>query len=79
MLEQLAAFFNIETIYLWLNIGVIPFWLILVIFPQSKVCGLLVTSIFPFLILSAVYAYLGYYFYTSGFDFDYNFTLYLGL
>ena len=61
MLEQLAAFFNIETIYLWLNIGVIPFWLILVIFPQSKVCGLLVTSIFPFFILSAVYAYLGYY------------------
>ena len=79
MIEQIAAFFTIEMIYLWLNIGVIPFWLILIIFPQSKICGLLVTSVFPFLVLTAVYIYLGYYFYISGYDFDYNFTLYLGL
>ncbi len=79
MIEQIAAFFTIEMIYLWLNIGVIPFWLILIIFPQSKICGLLVTSVFPFFILAAVYVYLGYYFYISGYDFDYNFTLYLGL
>ena len=48
MIEQIAAFFTIEMIYLWLNIGVIPFWLILIIFPQSKICGLLVTSVFLF-------------------------------
>ena len=79
MIEQIAAFFTIEMIYLWLNIGVIPFWLILIVFPQSKICGLLVTSVFPFFVLTAVYVYLGYYFYTSGYDFGYNFTLYLGL
>ncbi len=79
MIEQIAAFFTIEMIYLWLNIGVIPFWLILVVFPQSKVCGLLVTSVFPFFVLTAVYVYLGYYFYNSGYGFNYNFTLYLGL
>ena len=78
MIEQIAAIFTLEMIYLWLNIGVIPFWLILIVFPQSKVCGLLVTSVVPFLILSAVYCYLGYYFFVSGYDFDYNFTLYLG-
>ena len=75
MIEQIAAFFTIEMIYLWLNIGVIPFWLILIVFPQSKICGLLVTSVFPFFVLTAVYVYLGYYFYTSGYDFGYNFTL----
>ena len=79
MIEQIAAFFTLEMIYLWLNIGVIPFWLILIVFPQSKICGLLVTSVFPFFVLTAVYVYLGYYFYTSGYDFGYNFTLYLGL
>ncbi len=79
MIEQIATFFTIEMIYLWLNIGVIPFWLILIVFPQSKICGLLVTSIFPFFILSAVYAYLGYYFFISGYDFSQNFSLYLSL
>ena len=49
MFEQFATFFTIEMIYLWINIGVLPFWLILIIFPQSKICGLLVTSILPFL------------------------------
>ena len=79
MIEEIAAFYSIEMIYLWLNIGVLPFWLILIVFPQSKICGLFVTSVFPFFILSAVYVYLGYYFYISGYDFYYNFTLYLGL
>ncbi len=45
----------------------------------KKDIGVLVTSVFPFFILTAVYVYLGYYFYISGYDFDYNFTLYLGL
>ena len=47
MMEQLSIFFDIEMIYLWLNIGIIPFWFILMFFPQSRVCGLFVTSIFP--------------------------------
>jgi hypothetical protein len=66
-------------IYLWLNIGVIPFWFILIFFPQSKICGLFVTSIFPFLILGSIYIYLFYYFFNSGYDFFEFFNLYLGL
>ena len=79
MIEQIAIFFNIEMIYLWLNIGVIPFWFILIVFPQSKVCSLLTTSIFPIIVLSSVYVYLFYYFFISGYDFFENFNLYFGL
>ena len=79
MIEQIAIFFSIEMIYLWVNIGVIPFWFILMFFPQSKVSGLFTTSIFPIIILGSVYGYLTYYFFNSGYDFFDNFNLYLGL
>ena len=79
MIEQISIFFSIDMIYLCLNIGVIPLWFILIFFPYSKVCGLLATSIFPLLILGAVYLYLFYYFYNSGYNFLENFNLYLGL
>ena len=79
MYEQISAFFTIEMIYLWLSFGVVPFWFILVFFPQSKVCGLFVTSIFPFLILGSVYIYLLYYFFNTGYDFSENFELYFGI
>ena len=79
MIEQITVFFTIEMIYFWLSFGVIPFWFILIFFPQSKVCGLFVTSIFPFIILGSVYIYLIYYFYISGFEFLESFELYLGI
>ena len=79
MIELIETFFTIEMIYLWLNIGVIPFWLILLFFPQSRICGLFVTSIFPILILGLLYLYLFYYFYIFGNDFLESFNLYLGL
>ncbi len=79
MIEQIAIFFNIEMIYLWLNIGVLPFWIILFFFPSSKISGLLVISIFPIFILSFVYIYLFYYFLNYGYDFLEVFNLYLGL
>ena len=37
MIEQIAAFFTIEMIYLWLNIGVLPFWFVLIFFPRSNI------------------------------------------
>ena len=79
MTEQISAFFTIDMIYLWLNIGVVPFWFILMFFPNSKVCGVFVSSIFPIFTLSIVYLYLVYYFYISGYDFLINFNLYIGL
>ena len=79
MIEQISEFFNIEMIYLWLNIGVLPFWFILMFFPYSNVCRYLVTSIFPYLILGSVYIYLLFLFYKTDYNFIDNFKLYLGI
>ena len=79
MIEQIYTYFTIETLYMWINIGVLPFWFILIVFPQSHLSRIFVTSIFPFFILSGVYIFILYKSYLIGYDFDGNFTLYLGL
>ena len=79
MTEQISTFFTIDMIYLWLNIGIIPFWFILIFFPNSKVYGVFVGSIFPIFVLSTIYLYLVYYFFNSEYSFLDNFNLYLGL
>ena len=79
MIEQIYTYFTIETLYMWVNLGVLPFWFIIIIFPQSHLSRIFVTSIFPFFILSGVYIFILYKSYLTGYDFDGNFTLYLGL
>ena len=79
MIEQISAFFNTEMIYLWLNFGVIPFWFTLIFFPHSRICSYLITSVFPFFILSLIYSYMIYLFYISDYDFSQNFSLYLSI
>ena len=79
MIEEIYTYFTIEVIFMWLNLGVLPFWLVLIIFPQSQICRVFITSIFPIFILSLVYGYLLYLFSSEGYDFVVNFELYLGL
>ena len=79
MIEQIYTYFSIETLYMWINLGVLPFWFILIVFPQSHLSRIFVTSIFPFFLLSGVYIFILYKSYLTGYDFDGNFTLYLGL
>ena len=79
MFGQISAFFTIEMIYSWLNFGILPFWFVLIFFPQSRISRLLATSIFPFIVLGALYIYLLYYFFIDGYDFLQNFELYLGI
>ena len=79
MIEQIYTYFTIETLYMWINLGVLPFWFILIVFPQSHLSRIFVTSIFPFFILSGVYVFILYKSYLIGYDFDGNFSLYLGL
>ena len=79
MIDQIYTYFTIEIIFLWLNLGVLPFWLVLMIFPQSQICRFFITSIFPIFVLSLAYGYLLYLFYNDGYDFLRNFELYLGL
>ena len=79
MIEQIYTYFTIDTLYMWINLGVLPFWFILIVFPQSHLSRIFVTSIFPFFILSGVYIFILYKSYLIGYDFDGNFSLYLGL
>ena len=79
MIEQIYTYFTIETLYMWINLGVLPFWFILIVFPQTHLSRIFVTSIFPFFILSGVYIFILYKSYLIGYDFDGNFSLYLGL
>ena len=79
MIEEIYTYFTIEILYLWINIGVLPFWILIVFFPQSQLCKYLATSIFPIFLLSAAYIFILYKAYLGSFDFDNNFSLYLGL
>ena len=79
MIAQIYTFFTVEMLYLWLNLGVLPFWFVLVVFPKSQICRVFITSIFPIFILSLAYIYLLYIVYIDGYDFLQNFQLYLGL
>ena len=79
MIAQIYTYFTIEMIFFWLNLGVLPFWFVLIIFPQSQICKVFTASIFPIFILSLVYGYLFYMIFHEGYNFLRNFELYLGL
>ena len=78
MIEQIYTYFSIPTIYMWLNIGVLPFWFMLIFFTNSKICRVFVTSIFPIFIFASINLYLIYEIYKTGFNFLNIFNLYLG-
>ena len=79
MIEQIYNYFTIEILYYWINFGVIPFWLVLLFFPQSNLCKYFVTSIFPIFILGGAYIFMLYKAYLNAYDFDDNFNLYFGI
>jgi len=60
MLIQFQDYLSFENIYLWINLGILPFWLMLIIIPNSKFTQIFVNSIVLPLILSATYVYLIY-------------------
>ena len=45
MLFQLENYLTFETIYLWASFGVLPFWLLLIFIPNSKITQIFVNSI----------------------------------
>ena len=60
MLIQFQDYLLHESIYLWINFGILPFWLMLIIIPNSKFTQFFVNSIILPLILSATYIYIIY-------------------
>jgi|TARA_B110000971_G_scaffold211371_1_gene239610 hypothetical protein len=79
MIEQIYNYFTIETLYLWVNIGVLPLWLLIIFFPQSQLCKYIATSIFPIFLLGAVYFFVLYKSYLNSYNFLENFNLYMGI
>jgi len=60
MLIQFQEYLTFENIYLYANFGILPFWLMLIIIPNSKVTQIFINSIILPLILSAAYVYVIY-------------------
>ena len=78
MINNLIELINSENIYLIANLGVIPFWLMLIIMPNHTLTNFFVQSIFAPLLLAIGYAYLAYNLYLEKNIFD-GFELYRGL
>ena len=79
MLSQIYTYFTLETIYVWLNYTVIPLWIVLIFFPNSKINQLLISSIFIPLIFSIIYIYIIYQIFYLGENFLDLFKLYISL
>lgn len=60
MLIQFQEYLTFENIYLWTNFGILPFWLMLIIIPNSKFTQFFVNSIILPLILASTYVYVIY-------------------
>jgi len=60
MLIQFQEHLTFENIYMWTNFGILPFWVMLIIIPNSKVTQFFVNSIILPLILSTAYVYIIY-------------------
>ena len=79
MIEQIYNYFTIEILYLWVNVGVLPFWFLIIFFPQSQLCRYLATSVFPIFLLSVAYSFVLYKSHLNSYDFLGSFNLYLGI
>ena len=59
MLENIQIYFTLENIYTFANL-VIPFWLLLMFFPNETITKFIVHSVVAPLILSAAYIYIAF-------------------
>ena len=60
MLIQFEEYLTFENIYIFSNYGILPFWLLLIAVPNSKITQIFVNSIILPLILSTAYVYVLY-------------------
>ena len=78
MINDLLALINSENIYLLANLGVIPFWLLLIFTPYRALTNIFVQSIIAPLLLAIGYAYLVFNLYIENNILE-GFELYNGL
>ena len=78
MINDLLKLLTYENIYLFANWGVLPFWLLLIIFPNHLITSVLVQSIIAPLLLASAYGFIAYNIFLDG-DILGGFELYYGL
>ncbi len=78
MINNLIDYLTYEKIYLIVNWGVLPFWIMLITAPNNQLTRFFVQSIIAPLILAAAYVYVAYKIYLDGNMFE-SFNLYFGL
>ena len=60
MLILFQDYLTFENIYLWTNFGVLPFWAMLILIPNSRLTQIFVNSVILPLILATAYVYVIY-------------------
>ena len=60
MINQFQTLLTFENIYLWVNFGVLPFWLMLILIPNYKITTIFTNSIILPLIIASAYVYVFY-------------------
>ena len=78
-LIKFQDYFTFEMIYLWINFGILPLWLLLIFLPSSNLCKILVNSFLIPLLFSIAYIYVIYQIILLEIPILNIFTLYLGI
>ena len=60
MIEQFQNYLTFKNIYLYTNFAVLPFWLMIIFIPNSKIAKILINSIILPLIFSSIYVFVIY-------------------
>ena len=79
MLIQFQNYLSLESIYFWSNLGVLPFWFLLILIPNARITQIFVNSIIIPLMLASSYSYVFYQTILSEVPILEFFTLYLSL
>ena len=78
MINNFEEYLTLENIFLISNWGVIPFWLLLLFIPNSRLTRFLVYSVMIPILLGGAYLFIAYQIYLDN-NFLNGFELYLGL
>ena len=60
MLIEFQHYLTFENIYIWANLGILPFWVMIILIPDSRITQILINSIILPLILAVAYVYVMY-------------------
>ena len=60
MLVEFGNYLTFENIYFWSNLGLLPFWLMIILIPHARITQIFVNSVIIPLIIGAAYIYILY-------------------